>query len=57
MIPQLGVLGPKSQDLVIPFRLGEGESLPDFHLRSLATISELVFMKYQTGQINNLPGK
>ena len=24
MSPQLGVLGPKSQDLVIPFCLGEG---------------------------------
>ena len=27
MSPQLGVLGPKYQDLVIPFRFGEGEPL------------------------------
>ena len=26
--PQLGGLGPKSQDLVIPFFLGKGETLP-----------------------------
>ena len=26
--PQPVVRGPKSQDLVVPFRLGEGENLP-----------------------------
>ena len=25
MIPQLGGIGPKSEDIVIPFRLGKGE--------------------------------
>ena len=53
MSPQLGGLGPKSQDLVIHFRLGEGEPLPDFHLRALTIISELVLMRNKTGQINN----
>ena len=57
MSPQLGGLGPKSQDLVIPFRLGEGEPLPYFHLRALAIRSELVLMRYKTGHINNLRGK
>ena len=41
MSPQLGGLGPKSQDLVIPFSLVEGETLPYFHLRGLKIISEL----------------
>ena len=57
MSPQLGVLGPKAQDLVIPFRLGEGEPLPYFHIRDHAIISELVFMRYQTVHINNFTGK
>ena len=35
IIPQLGVIGTKSQDLVISFFLGEGESLPGLHIRAL----------------------
>ena len=57
MIPQIGRLGPKSQDLVIPLRLGEGEPLSDFHLRYIAIRSELVLMRDQTGYIKNLTGK
>ena len=57
MSPQVGGLVTKAQDLVIPFCLGEGDSIPDFHIRSLAIRSELVLMKDQTGQINNLTGK
>ena len=53
MIPQLVGLGPKYQDLVIPFHLGEVEPLPDFHLRSLAIRSELVLIIYKTVHINN----
>ena len=41
----------------IPFRLGEGEPLPYFHLRALAIRSELVLVRYQTGKINNITGK
>ena len=33
--PQLGVIGPKSQYLVISFHHGEEENLPQFHLRAL----------------------
>ena len=54
--PQIRGLGPKAQYLVIPFCLGEGESLPDFHLIDLAIRSELVLIRYQTGNINNLTG-
>ena len=57
MSPQLGGLELKAQDLVIPFHLGEGETLPEFHLRALTIRSELDLMQYQTGQINNLAGK
>ena len=57
MSPQLGVLGPKAQDLLIPFRIGEGEPLSDFHLIALAIINELVLMRDQTGQVKNLTGK
>ena len=35
MSHQLGGLGPKYQDLVIYFRPGEGETIPQFHLRDL----------------------
>ena len=57
VIPQLGGLGPKDQDIVIPFWLGEVESLPDFHLRDLGIRSEILFMRDQRFQINNLTGK
>ena len=57
MIPQLGVSGPKSQDLAIPFFLGEVKYLPYFLLRALEIRSELVLMIYQAGKINNLRGK
>ena len=50
MSPQLGVLGPKAQDVVISFFLGEEETLPDFHLRALKIRIELYFMQDQTGQ-------
>ena len=57
VIPQLGGLGPKAQDLVVPFRLCEGEPLIYFHLIPLAIRSELVFIRDQTVHINNLTGK
>ena len=37
---QLGLLGTKSQELVISFRLVEGETLPQFHLIYLQVRSE-----------------
>ena len=57
MSPQQVGLGPKAQYVVIPFRLGEVETLPEFHLRSLTVRSELDLFQDQTGQINNLTGK
>ena len=57
MIPQRGGLGPKSQDLVTPFHIGEGQPLSGFHLRALAIRSEIVLMRYQTGHTNKLTGK
>ena len=52
--PQLGGLGPKAQDTVIPFCLGEGEPLSYFYLRYIASRSKLALTRYLTGQINNL---
>ena len=57
MSTQLGRLGTKSQELMIPFRLGEGEPLTYFHLRALTIRSELELMRYQIGKIKNLTGK
>ena len=57
MTTQLGGLVPKSQDLVISFRLSEGETLPQLHLRALQIISEIFLLKDKTGQIKNLTGK
>ena len=57
MSPQLGGLGTKAQDLVIPFRLDEGENLPYFQNRALEIRNELILIKYQKGQINKLTGK
>ena len=51
MSPQIWVIGPKAQYLVIPFWLGEGKSLPYFLLRALAIRSELVLKRDQTGYI------
>ena len=55
--PQLVVLGPKDQGLVISFLLGEGEILTQFHLRVSQIRSELFLFKYQIEKINNLIGK
>ena len=57
MSNQLGGLGPTAQDLVIPFCLGEGEPPPYFFIIPLEIISELLLLKYQTGQINKFKGK
>ena len=35
IIPQLGVIGSKSQDFLISFCLGKVESLPKFRLRDI----------------------
>ena len=48
MVPKLLGLGPKSQDIVIPFYLGEGDSPTDFHLKALAIRIELVSERHQT---------
>ena len=50
MGPQLGRLGPTDQDLVISFRLGEGENRPKFHFRALHTRSEFSLLQDKTGQ-------
>ena len=57
MIPQLGGLRTKHQDLVISFCLGEVEYIPTFHLRALQIRSDIFLLKYKTGQLNNLTGK
>ena len=57
MSHQLGVLGPKSQELLIPFCPGEGETQHYFHLRAHVIKSEINLIQYQTGKINNLTGK
>ena len=56
-IPQLGVLWPKAQALLISFRLSEGETLPKSHVRDLQVRSEIFLLKDETGQINNLTSK
>ena len=57
MVLQLGGIGPKSQDLFISFRLGELESLPDFHLIDLQEKIEIYMLNNETVQANNLTGK
>ena len=57
MSNQLGRLGPKSQDFMIYFYLGEVETPPQFHLRALQIRSEMFLLQYQTGHIKNLIGK
>ena len=55
--PQLVGLGPKAQDLVIYFRFGEGETLPQFHLRTLQARGERFLLNCKTGIVNNITGK
>ena len=57
IIPQLGGLETKYQDLVISFQLDEGETIPKFYLRALQIKSENFLLKYKIGKINNLMGK
>ena len=46
--PQLGGLGTKDQYLVISFRLGEGENIPQFHLRAIQIRNENFLLQDQT---------
>ena len=57
MIPQLGVIGPKSKDIVISFCLGEGESLPELHSRALQSRRNIYLLNDEIVQANNLTGK
>ena len=50
MSPQLGVLVPNSQDLVISFCLGKEETLPQSHLRALQIRSEIFMFQDKTGK-------
>ena len=57
LIPQLGVILPKAQDLVISFRLGEGKNIPQLHLRAIHIRSETFLLQDKIGQIKNLTVK
>ena len=57
LIPQLGLLRPKYQYLVISFPLGEGETITQFHIKALQIINEIFLLQYETGKIDNLTGK
>ena len=57
MSPHIGGLGPKTKDLVIPFRLYEVETLPQFYLRALHIRSDFLLLQDKTGQTNNLTDK
>ena len=48
--PQLGEIGPKVQDLVISFWLGEVESLPEFHPTASEARSEIYMFNNEWGQ-------
>ena len=50
---RLRVLGPKYQDLVIYFRLGEVKTLPQFHLRALYIEIEIFPLKYKQDKSTN----
>ena len=54
---QLVVIGPKPQDLVISFCIGEVKTLIQFRLRSFQIRSEIFLLHNKTGQIKNLTGK
>ena len=54
---KLVVLGPKAQYLMISFCLGEGETIPQYHLIFLQVRSEKFLLQDDTGQINNPTGK
>ena len=57
IIPQLGGLGPKSQDLVISFNIGEVETIPQLTLRAIQIGSEMFLLQDETVKINNITGK
>ena len=48
MSPQVRGLGPKHQNLVISFHLGEGENIPQFHLRAIQIRNENFLLQDQT---------
>ena len=54
---KLGGLGVKAQYLVVSFCLGEGETLPQFHIISFQARIKKILFKDETGKINNIIGK
>ena len=49
MIPWLGGIGPKAQDLVIYFCLGEGRIIPQLHLTPKSCIAASIWSVYRRG--------
>ena len=49
MIPWLGGIGPKAQDLVIYFCLGEGRIIPQLHLTPKSCIAAFIWSVYRRG--------
>ena len=50
MSHQLGSIGTKAQNLVAPFQLTEGESLPNFHLQYLQVRIKNYILNDKAGQ-------
>ena len=57
IIPQLGGLGPKSQDLVISLHIGEVEIVTKFYPSAVQIRSEMFLLQDETGRINNPTGE
>ena len=57
IIPQLGGLGPKSQDLVISLQIGEVETIPQLNLRAIQIRSEMFLLEDDILQKNYITGK
>ena len=57
MSPQIGVIRPKHQDLLVYYLLGEVETLSQSYQRKLQGTSKLSLLNNKTQQTTNLVGK
>ena len=54
--PKLGVIGPKTSDIMTSLTLQSGETIPDLNIHTLCVIIKIILLKDETFQKNALTG-
>ena len=54
--PKLGVIGPKTSDIITSLTLQSGETIPDLNICTLHVCINIILIKDETLQKNSLTG-